>query len=185
MTIPHVDSPGPWHEAAEENGAFHVRPTKAFAARFDMGWAAVLVAAVALLPVVFWAGFTPVSSIVAALLAACVLYASLPRPRPEPLVLSPGGRIEYRGVELRPKGPATGVRVLRRQQGADDPDTYHLEVLSEGEVVELPEPDFGKAEGPAEVAVLAAWLAQVISAPLGEEVGEGPTAPPPLRDAPR
>src|SRR4051812_8173469 len=104
MPVPRVDNPGPWHEAAEVDGAFHVRPTRAFAARFDMGGAAVLVAAVALLPVVFWAGLTPVSLFAVALLAGCVLYAFLPRPSPDPLVVAPDGRIEYRGVEIRPKG---------------------------------------------------------------------------------
>ena len=176
MQVPHLDNPGPWHEVIEVNGAFHISPTKAFASRFDMGAAALLFAAVLVLPVA-WYHFVTFAFLETLLAVGCVFYYLFPARKPEPLVVTPDGRIEFCGRELRPKGRVKAVRVFRREHGADDVDTYHVEVLSEGSVLELPKPDFGNAEALNEILVLAAWLAQVFTAPMDEQIGEGPTVP--------
>ena len=174
MPAKHLDNPGPWHEVIEVNGAFHIRPTKSFASRFEMGAAALFLAAVMVLPMA-WFHFVTFVFLETLLTVGCVLYYLFPARKLEPLVVTPDGRIEFCGRELRPKGPVKAVRVFRREHGGDDLATYHVEILSEGSVLELPKPDFSNAEALKEVLVLAAWLAQVFTAPLDEQIGEGPT----------
>ena len=172
------------HELTEVDGAYRLRPTESLAIRDRGGfWRYALIIALATVPVISALAFINEVEWMLALAGTWIGLTALtalwirfrPMPPRHPLVISPDGKIEYRGRVVRSAGRVTVVRAYAKEQG--DSDSFHIECAdADGAIVELPRKFFAGCER-KEIVAAAPVLARLLGAELRDELGfSGPPA---------